>query len=62
MPQRGTLSVDKARDLIGYEPAWSLERGLQEYVDWYRTVDELGAGRAAPEPAVATAVHSCLSP
>lgn len=36
MPDRGTLSVDKARKLIGYEPEWPLERGFPEYINWYK--------------------------
>ncbi len=36
MPERGTLSVEKARTLIGYEPAYALERGFVEYVRWYK--------------------------
>ena len=36
MPDRGTLSVEKARSLIGYEPAWSLERGYPQYIEWYK--------------------------
>lgn len=36
MPDRGTLSVDKARKLIGYDPQWPLERGFREYIKWYR--------------------------
>lgn len=35
-PHRGTLSIDKARDRIGYEPAVSLEEGVARYVEWYR--------------------------
>lgn len=35
-PYRGTLSIDKARRLIGYEPATTLEAGLDRYVAWYR--------------------------
>ena len=35
MPERGTLSIDKARALIGYDPQWPLERGFPNYVDWY---------------------------
>ncbi len=38
MPERGTLSIDKARDLLGYAPAFPLEEGLPRYLDWYRTV------------------------
>jgi nucleoside-diphosphate-sugar epimerase len=36
MPDRGTLSVDKARKLIGYEPEFPLERGFVNYIDWYK--------------------------
>ncbi|MEF2144726.1 MAG: NAD(P)-dependent oxidoreductase [Desulfovibrionaceae bacterium] len=35
-PDRGTLSVDKARELIGYDPQWPLEKGFPEYMRWYR--------------------------
>lgn len=36
-PERGTLSVDKARRLLGYEPRYDLERGIKSYLEWYRT-------------------------
>jgi nucleoside-diphosphate-sugar epimerase len=36
VPERGTLSIDKARELIGYDPEFPLERGFATYVDWYR--------------------------
>ena len=39
MPSRGTLSVEKARRLIGYEPAFPLEAGLERYIEWYRRID-----------------------
>lgn len=35
-PSRGTLSVDKARKLIGYAPQWSLNKGFVKYIDWYK--------------------------
>lgn len=35
-PNRGTLCVDKARALLDYEPRWPIERGLDEYIAWYR--------------------------
>ena len=40
MPERGTLNVDKARDLIGYDPQFPLETGLVEYIGWYRDLFE----------------------
>lgn len=36
MPQRGTLCVDKARDLIGYNPSWPLQQGYPRYIEWYK--------------------------
>lgn len=36
MPERGTLNIDKARKLIGYEPQFPLEIGYRRYIDWYR--------------------------
>lgn len=35
-PARGTLSVEKARKRIGYEPAWPLEKGFVKYIEWYK--------------------------
>lgn len=37
-PDRGTLSVDKARRLIGYEPQYPLEVGFPRYIEWYRNL------------------------
>lgn len=36
MPKRGTLNVDKARDLIGYNPSWPLDKGYPQYINWYK--------------------------
>lgn len=36
MPERGTLSVDKARRLLGYEPQFPLESGFVRYIEWYK--------------------------
>lgn len=36
MPERGTLSIEKARRLIGYEPAYPVEKGFVEYIQWYK--------------------------
>ena len=38
VPKRGTLNVDKARRLLGYQPQWPLERGFPQYVKWYRSM------------------------
>lgn len=36
MPERGTLCIDKARELLGYEPQYPLETGFLRYIDWYK--------------------------
>jgi len=36
MPLRGTLCVDKAKEMIGYEPQYPLEKGFINYIDWYK--------------------------
>jgi nucleoside-diphosphate-sugar epimerase/ribosomal protein S18 acetylase RimI-like enzyme len=56
-PSRGTLSVEKARRLIGYEPKCPLEKGFVDYIDWYKSIwsqlkDERAAA-APPQPAEA---------
>lgn len=35
-PKRGTLDISKARDLLGYNPKYSLEEGLKLYVDFVK--------------------------
>lgn len=40
MPERGTLNIQKARDLIGYEPKHPLEVGYRKYIQWYRGLFE----------------------
>lgn len=40
MPVRGTLSIDKARDVLGYRPQNPLEVGVAKYVDWYKSIVE----------------------
>lgn len=36
MPERGTLNIEKARRLLGFEPQWPLEKGLVRYIAWYK--------------------------
>jgi nucleoside-diphosphate-sugar epimerase len=38
MPDRGTLSIEKARKLLGYEPAYPLETGFPRYIEWYKNL------------------------
>lgn len=40
MPERGTLSIEKARNLLGYEPQWPLEVGFVKYINWYKELAE----------------------
>jgi UDP-glucose 4-epimerase len=35
-PLRGTLDISRARDLLEYEPKFSLRQGLESYYDWIR--------------------------
>lgn len=35
-PKRGALSIEKAKELVGYDPQVSLEDGIQRYLDVYR--------------------------
>jgi len=38
-PNRGALDVSKARELLGYEPSFSLEEGFEEYHDFVVSQD-----------------------
>ena len=33
-PMRGTLDISRAKDLIGYEPEFTLDEGLNSYYEW----------------------------
>ena len=33
-PQRGTLDINRARDLLGYDPKQNLKQGLKNYYEW----------------------------
>lgn len=35
-PDRGTLSIEKAKNLIGYNPQYGLEEGYKHYIEWYQ--------------------------
>jgi len=35
-PMRGTLDISRAKDLLEYEPQFTLRQGLQSYYDWIR--------------------------
>lgn len=53
MPDRGTLSTEKAARIIGYSSRVPLETGLARYVEWYRQFLAQGDAAEAPEPALA---------
>jgi len=53
-PSRGTLSVEKARRLIGYEPQCPLETGFVDYIGWYKSIwSQLKDDRPLPSPTAA---------
>ena len=35
VPKRGTLDISKAQDLLGYQPRFTIETGVNATVDWY---------------------------
>jgi len=35
-PLRGTLDIGRAKDLLAYQPEFSLRQGLESYYDWIR--------------------------
>jgi len=37
MPERGTLSVAKAKKFLGYEPKFPIDVGVPQYVEWYQS-------------------------
>ncbi len=36
MPERGTLKMDKAKQLLDFQSSWPLEKGYPEYISWYK--------------------------
>ncbi|WP_420549398.1 NAD-dependent epimerase/dehydratase family protein [Curvivirga sp.] len=34
-PIRGTLSTDRAKTILGFQPEWTLETGYKDYCQWY---------------------------
>lgn len=56
MPARGTLNVDKARQLIGYDPSWPLVKGYPRYIEWYKDLfSRLPEAREPAAPSIAAA-------
>ncbi len=42
MPHRGTLSIEKAKRLLGYAPQNPIEVGFPKYIQWYKELDPSG--------------------
>ena len=36
VPDRGTLVIDKAKEMIGFNPQHPIEKGYVEYINWYK--------------------------
>ena len=35
-PERGTMSIDKAKNLLNYDSKYPLEEGYIKYIQWYK--------------------------
>ncbi len=46
-PRRGALDVSKARELLGYDPQFPLERGISTYLDFVAALPDEDASTAA---------------
>ena len=40
MPDRGTLSNDKIKNLLDFKSSWPLEKGYRQYIEWYLNLFE----------------------
>ena len=47
MPKRGILSVEKAKEPIGYSPEYPLDRGFVQYIKWDKSFVGDRAGGAS---------------
>jgi len=36
MPDRGTLSIENAKNIFNYQPQYPLEKGFVKYIEWYK--------------------------
>lgn len=41
VPIRGTLSIDKAKKLLNFEPKFNLAMGVDAYMSWYKNESNL---------------------
>jgi nucleoside-diphosphate-sugar epimerase len=35
VPERGTLDISKAKEVLGYKPSHDIEIGFKKYISWY---------------------------
>jgi nucleoside-diphosphate-sugar epimerase len=54
-------SIDRARELIGYEPKISFEEGLKNTVDWFKENWDKIEGSARFNPGISSAVREHLT-
>jgi nucleoside-diphosphate-sugar epimerase len=47
MPARGTLSMEKAKRLLGFEPQFPIEKGFPRYIEWYKSLYKAGHAKLA---------------
>ena len=38
MPDRGTLSIERARSVLNYQPRYPIEIGFVKYIQWYQSI------------------------
>ena len=48
MPSRGTLSMEKAKRLLGFEPQYPVEKGFPKYIEWYKDLFARRANSLGP--------------
>jgi hypothetical protein len=48
MPSRGTLSMEKAKRLLGFEPQFPVEKGFPKYIEWYKDLFARRANAIGP--------------
>ena len=34
--KHSNADISKAKDLLGYDPEWSFERGIRAAIEWYK--------------------------
>jgi nucleoside-diphosphate-sugar epimerase len=61
MPKRGTLSIEKARRLLGYEPMHPLEKGFVEYIHWYKSIWQQFGQQQPEQPVQPTVTARALA-